>query len=69
MSRTRLIAPPGKYRVVGVDTFDHTDWVSGDFRTKEEAIKHAEKQVKDEEMLKMHCYDDKGKHFFDCGEY
>jgi len=64
-----LKAPQGKFRVIGVDTFDHTEWISGDFNTKEEAIKHAEKEVEDEEMLKMHIYDDKGKHLYDCGIY
>lgn len=64
-----LIAPPGKYRVVGVDTFDHTDWISGDFDTEKQAIDHADEQVIDEEMLKMHVYNDKGKHIYDAGIY
>lgn len=31
----------GKFRVVGVDTFDGGDWVQGDFDTLEEARKCA----------------------------
>ena len=27
-------APPGQYRVIGVDAFDGTDWVAGDFPTR-----------------------------------
>ena len=38
-----LKAPPGKYRVVGVDTFDGTDWIDGDYDSEQEARKAARK--------------------------
>lgn len=51
-------APAGKFRVVGVDTFDGGDWHEGDFDTKEEALARVTK--KGGEMTRMYCYDDKG---------
>ena len=57
-------APKGKFRVIGVDTFDGSDWVEGDFDTLEEAQKHIYKKTKDEQMLVMHIYDDSGQY---CG--
>ncbi len=63
MPTVELKAPSGKFRVVGVDTFDGTDWVVGDYDTRESALGVA--FIKGGEMLKMHVYDDKGNH---CGE-
>lgn len=60
-------APPGKFRVIGVDTFDGTDWVYGDFNTKEKAIEFADE--KGDDMLKTHVYDDQGKHLFTAGSF
>lgn len=60
-------APKGKFRVIGVDTFDGGDWVSGDFSTKEEAINHA--VIKGGQMTKMHVYDDLGRHIYDAGTF
>jgi hypothetical protein len=60
-------APKGKFRVIGVDTFDGGDWVQGDFDTKEAAI--AEAQKRGGEMTKMHVYDDKGRHVADAGRF
>lgn len=34
----RLIAPTGKYRTVGVDLFDHTDYLVGDYDTEDQAV-------------------------------
>jgi hypothetical protein len=62
-----LKAPEGKFRVVGVDTFDGTDWVEGDFNTKEAALRHA--NLRGGEMLKMHAYDDKGNHISEAGRF
>ena len=62
-----LFAPPGKFRVVGVDTFDHTDWVAGDFDTAEAALAHAAKSGGT--MLKMHVYDDQGVHLGHTGQF
>jgi len=60
-------APPGKFRVIGVDTFDGTDWVQGDFDTLEFAQKVASAQGGS--MCKMHVYNDKGKHVGEAGSF
>lgn len=62
-------APAGKFRLVGVDTFDGTDWLDGDFKTLEIAKKHADKKVKGQEMLKMYVYDDSGAVRYDAGTF
>jgi hypothetical protein len=67
MTTLELKAPTGKFRVIGVDTFDGTDWVYGDFNTKEEAIELANK--KGRIMLKTHVYDDQGKHIHEAGTF
>ena len=36
---TELKAPTGKTRVVGVDLFDHNDYIVGDYDTPDEAIR------------------------------
>ncbi len=65
MPNVKLQAPKGKYRVVGVDTFDGDDWVQGDFDTLENARTVAEK--KGGIMTKMHIYDDSGTHRGEAG--
>ena len=67
VNKSEQKAPKCKYRVIGVDTFDGTDWVIGDFTTIEIAIKHA--NGKGGEMLKTHVYDDKGNHLHQAGTY
>lgn len=67
LSRNDFKAPKGKFRVIGVDTFDGTDWIDGDFKTKEEAF--AKANSKGGEMLKTHVYDDKGNHLHDAGRF
>lgn len=62
-------APKGKFRVIGVDTFDGGDLVEGDFDTLEQAKKHASERTKGEQMLKMHVYDDTGSHRYDAGTF
>lgn len=62
-----LKAPEGKFRVVGVDTFDGTDWVDGDYDTYEKArLAAIEKGGK---MLKTHVYNDKGIRLFEAGTF
>jgi hypothetical protein len=34
-------APEGKFRVVGYDQYDYTDYVVGDFTTRQEAVRVA----------------------------
>jgi len=67
MTTLELKAPPGKFRVVGVDTFDGTDWIYGDYDTIEEATSLA--NSKGGEMLKTHVYDDAGKHCGGAGRF
>ncbi len=67
LSKDELKSVRGKFRVVGVDTFDHSDWIKGDYDTKEEAIRIAEKDG--EKMLKTYVYDDKGNCIEDFGEF
>lgn len=62
-----LKAPQGKFRVIGVDTFDGGDWIEGDFDTREMAIECARK--KGGTMLKTHVYDDKGNHIEEGGTF
>lgn len=62
-------APKGKFRVIGVDTFEGGDWVEGDFKTLEAAHKHAKKRTKGKQMLMMHIYDDTGAHHHDVGSF
>ena len=57
----------GWFRVIGVDLFDGTDWVYGDYETLVEAKEVAEKNS--ERMLKAHIYDDKGNHVGDYGTF
>lgn len=60
-------APEGKFRVIGVDTFDGGDWVQGDFVTKDEAL--AEARRKGGEMTKMYVYDDTGRYVGEAGRF
>lgn len=60
-------APKGKFRVIGVDTFDGTDWVVGDFNTLKKAKKVAEE--KSGKMTMMHVYDDQENHLHRAGNF
>ena len=60
-----LEAPQGKFRVIGVDTFDGCDWIEKDCDTKEQAIECCNK--KGGAMLKTHVYDDNGIHIHEGG--
>lgn len=37
----KIKAPPGEFRVVGIDKYDGSDWVQGDFDSMEEALQTA----------------------------
>lgn len=63
----KLQAPKGKYRVIGVDTFDGGDWVQGDFDTREEAMNCA--SIKGGQMTVMYVYDDKGMQLSKAGTF
>ena len=62
-------APKGKFRVIGVDTFDQegSDWIEGDFKTQEDAF--AKARSAGGEMTKTHVYNDKGIHVYEAGTF
>ena len=62
-------APAGKFRVIAVDTFDKTDWVSGDFDDLGSAQTHIRRETRGKQMLRMHIYDDQGRHVGDGGAF
>lgn len=62
-------APPGKFRVIGVDTFDGGDWLEGDFDNAGAAVSHAVARTKGQQMLKMHVYDETGQHITATGSF
>ncbi len=62
-------APAGKFRVVGVDTFDGDDWVEGDFDTLEAAMTHVGEETRGKQMLKMYVYNDQGQHVGNGGTF
>ena len=64
MEKTKLKAPAGKFRVVGVDLFDHSDYIQGDYGNLMEAShiateKNAQRQTSTEDVY--YVYDDEGK--------
>lgn len=60
-------APKGKFRVVGVDTFSHEDWVYGDYDSLQEAKDFAKE--KGGNMNMVYVYDDKGEYKFHAGTF
>jgi hypothetical protein len=62
-------APPEKFRIVGVDTFDGGDWVYCDVDTEEEARTFAVREAQGKQMLKIHVYDDQGRHVYSTGSF
>ncbi len=46
MSQTTRSAPKGKTRIIGIDLFDHEDYLVGDKDTPEEAFEIADKHNK-----------------------
>jgi hypothetical protein len=66
--RGALIAPTGKFRVIGVDTFEgpDADFLIGDFITVAEAIRAAKPRAGD--MKPVYVYDDRGKLLFSAGK-
>jgi hypothetical protein len=61
------IPESGSFRVIGVDTFDGTEWVEGDYETQREAIDVA--NACGGQMTKMHVYDKGGRHVHDAGRF
>lgn len=60
VSNFQLKAPPGKFRVVGVDTFEGptTDYLIGDFTSADEAIQSAKQHTG--VMNPVYVYNDAG---------
>lgn len=62
---TELKAPMGKTRVVGVDLFDHGDYLVGDYGSRDEAFKVADDHNtrRSGSMNDVYyVYDDKGRY-------
>ena len=57
-----LIAPEGKFRVIGEHTFNGDVWLENDFDTIDGAVGHADRATRGTQMLKMSVYDDVGTH-------
>lgn len=59
-SGLELSAPKGKFRVIGVDTFEgpFADYKIGDFDSKNEAVSTATRQAG--QMNPVYVYDDEG---------
>lgn len=66
-ARTVLQANPGKFRVVGVDTFSNEDWIYAEYDTLPEAVECAD--AHGAQMLKTHVYNDKGRHLHGAGSF
>ncbi len=62
-------APPGMFRVIGVDTFDGDDFVEDDFPSLPLAQDHVREKTAGKEMLMMHIYDDRGCHLGNAGSF
>ena len=58
---TALWAPKGQFRVVFVDTFDHSDHVVGDYTTQAEAVDVARKKGDGKQLTRVYVYDDNGR--------
>jgi hypothetical protein len=65
--RGQLIAPSGRFRLVGVDTFrgPFCDFLAGDFDNREDAI--AEATARAGRLQPFYVYDDTGKLVFSVG--
>ena len=53
-------APKGKFRLIGVDTFDGGDWIVDDYKSFTTAKQIANSETAGKQMLKMYVYDDMG---------
>lgn len=58
---TELFAPPGQFRVVFCDTFDHSDCVIGDYASKDEAVEIARQHGEGKQMTRVYVYNHEGK--------
>jgi hypothetical protein len=41
------VASPGKFRVLGIDTFDNEHWVEGEYDSEEQALETARAKTKE----------------------
>jgi hypothetical protein len=66
--RGELIAPTGRYRLVGVDTFEgpFADFLVGDFDNREDAI--AEAAARAGRLQPFYVYNDRGELVFSAGQ-
>jgi hypothetical protein len=59
----RKIAPQGKFRVIGYDSFSHEDWVDRDLDSLEEAKKWIDGKGR-QDMTSFMVFDDKGEEVY-----
>lgn len=62
-------APPGKFRIVSVDTFDGSDCVIDDVKNLNIAKNICKKKTEGRQMTKLYVYNDKGKCVHDAGSF
>ena len=62
-------APDGKFRIVGVDTFDGTDWHEKDVSSLQEAIDYVSEKTKGKKMLMYYVYDSNGDFVHKAGSF
>lgn len=60
MTKQKVVAPFGKFRVIYVDLNDGDDWQEGDFDSFQLAKDCADEKVKEKSVLAAYVYDDKG---------
>ena len=60
-------APEGKYRIIGVDTFDGEDWLYKDEESLDEAVKFANQHGS--QMNLVYVYDNQGRCVYRAGSF
>jgi hypothetical protein len=62
-------APKRKFRIIGVDTFDGTDWYDKDLSSLKKAKEYVEEKTRGKKMLKYYVYNSKGECVHQAGSY
>lgn len=66
---TRQTAPAGKFRIIGIDTFEGEEWLQADVDTLDEAKRIIREKTAGEQILKMYVFDDAGTCLAGMGSY
>jgi hypothetical protein len=62
-------APPGKFKVIGVDTFDGTEWEAETFDRHDLAMAYAKNKTAGKQMLMYYVYNDTGRCVGEAGDF